>query len=272
MNKIIIIARHGPREPITQIPILNNLKNFNNNTTYTMNANLTLNGQKYCINFGNFIKKKYNINVKNEEIFIASSNKERTIDSAINFLYGLLNKNTLNINNDKIQINIIDNILHKNDINHIIQYNALSSDINILNKIIKEKTHFNITSLNDYYYMYSTLKCYMFENINVSEIFNDKNIINKIYEYANKYYEEYYTDKIKLIYTKKIFLLIKKILQNNKIKFAYLSTHDNIIYPLASILLNKQIKIPDFCSYIIFETNNNKMNIEYVSDPNFDII
>jgi len=71
------------------------------------------------------------------------------------------------------------------------------------------------------------------------------------------------------LFTMPLFELIGLISSNDNIKFAYLSTHDVVIFSLVMRLtriFNKGkelIKIPDFCSYVIYEMYDDHTKVFY---------
>ena len=126
--------------------------------------------------------------------------------------------------------------------------------VTTLNKKIYNILGATVTSSNHYFDIYSSIKCYQYEEIILPKEL-DQCILDEIEMNATNYYNKLFSNGnlVKLL-TKPLFELIITIVNNNDIKFAYLSTHDVVLFPLAlklTRIFNKDrnpIKIPDFCS------------------------
>jgi hypothetical protein len=272
LKKIIIIARHGPREPILHLPKLvpfgkdkkhnllidqSNSSNSNNLLNdRIINAQLTEHGIKYCRNFGKYIKKIFYpyFDFDQNKTYIGSSNMDRTIDSAIYFYQGLYGQ-TIDKKSCKKLIELMENIILIDDEK---EYDEVHTNIN---KLIKKCFGYEIKNFKDYFNVLSTIKVYQEHNISLpNEWTNENNLL--LEEITTEYFYKLFSTKIKYDFTK-IFKLLEKLIIDDNITFAYLSTHDVIIYPLALNFSNNIIELPGFCSSIRIEIWNNDARIYY---------
>jgi len=270
LRKIIIVARHGPREPIDQ---LNKLDTFRymisnkNDPNSIVNAKLTKKGIKYCFNFGKYIKQIYgayfDFNIK--KTLNISTDVNRTIESVKNFMYGLFDKNIHN------KIELSDDLIgyitmnkkdrkeyEKYHKNMILINRSDSFDSKIFNIL-----GYTISDVRDYFRIYSTLEVYKFHNQSITDNWTkelDKQLKKCAREY---YYKLFYKTKFCNVFTDILLKKINKIINNKKINFAYLSTHDITIYPLAIRIAKEEVDIPYFCSSVRFEIWDSEIRIYY---------
>jgi len=259
LKKIVMVTRHGPRFPITKLPKLDSFESGNE-------ALLTSNGEKYCEDFGKNIKRIYenifNFDIKNAEFY--SSNTDRTIKTCYNFMKGLFNSTKQNIIINNILLG--DFITLFDDYNKKMKFSDLGlnikdSEIKLFNKKIYDLFGFKVKYIDEYFNVYSTLRCYISENKSIPCEWtnNDMDLLRKIvvnYHFIlSKSNVDTFIDPI-LIY---IFNLLKF---NNK-NFIFLSTHDTVIYPLAYKIYKKRINMPDFCTCLRFELWDQALMIYY---------
>jgi len=271
LNKIIIIARHGPREPILHLP---KLETFNTEIDITkhldnhiIDAQLTEHGIKYCKNFGQYINKIFSpyFDFDPKKTLIGSSNIHRTIHSALYFYEGLFELN-INRSSCKIFRELMGDIILSEDdkieyikIHNNMKLTSITSDIN---KEIYNCFGYKIQNIKDYFNVISTIKVYQEHNIKLPIEWTPE--LNKLLEtIATEYYYELFSTKFKNIFTKNLIQLIEKIIIDPNINFAYLSTHDVVVYPLARQFINYFIKLPDFCSSVRIELWDTDARIYY---------
>ena len=275
LKQLIIIARHGPREPITYLP---NLKPFDNIDYYNPKAKLTNQGREYCKNFGSYMKLFYNqFNISNIKTQYYSSNYSRTIESAQYFSIGFFK-------------NYVPNITITDDLAGVLKlkHNAKPDFFNYHNNIILETQSdtmdqmiydlfgYKITNIRDYFDIESTLDVYRFHNLNIIDNLVNNNSINNLTKSdlekldlylkeisAEYYYKLFYQTKFTNAFTDPVLNLIKQIISNPEINFAYLSTHDVVLYPLILRLAKEQIKIPQYCSNLRFEIYDDEILAYY---------
>ena len=271
LKQLIIIARHGPREPISYLP---NLKPFNNIDYYNPKAKLTDQGREYCKYFGSYMKKFYSeFNISNTKIKFYSSDYSRTIESAQYFSIGFFK-------------NYIPNITITDDLAGILKrkqtiqpayYNyhndiILETQSDTMDQMIFDILGYKITNTRDYFDIDSTLDVYRFHNPNIMDnlISNklDKSDLEKLESYlkeisAEYYYKLFYQTKFTNAFTDPLLNLIKEIISNPDIDFAYLSTHDVVLYPLALRLAKEQIRVPQYCSNLRFEIYDDEILAYY---------
>jgi hypothetical protein len=205
LQKIFIISRHGPREPIFIPPkfIKTYWKNYKD---FNYNADLTDLGKHYSKHIGELLYKNYKNDfdfnsLNNDNIIICSTNFDRTIQTAILTLdgIGLTNK----YNNISIIKNISDNILDEKDHeNYIKKFNTdIEFDINLsyVNEQIEKLTGMKINTFKDYYELATTIKCYEFNNYQMLNDIKDNESLNKlksvIYYLSIYYYNFTYNPK-----------------------------------------------------------------------------
>lgn len=296
LKKLFILSRHGPREPIHPIPKFvstywtNRHKINANKAVYT--ANLTNLGKLYC----NFIGRLLNLNysddfdftaLNNTNMYIASTNFDRTIQSAILTLDGL---NLTNIYSD---IKIVDFISsdtiftpeEKKSYNHKMSNPQINWDINLddVNREIEELTGFKIKTFRNYFDLACTMKCYEFHEYQMlSSDSDNKRLLQlkpTIYNLATYYYnivhnpkDNFYSES-KLIGTTAINNILE-IFKSSQYIFGYFSTHDNMLMPILKniiyMVLNNEIKFEGLDYDHDFFTTNIRSKINYLDFPDFN--
>lgn len=265
LKKLIIVARHGPREPIVMLP---KLKYFaNNDKQSVIDAKLTQHGINYCYNFGKYICSVFGkfFNFDKLRTVLYSSDVERTKHSAIYFYKGIFgdltdcqqlnelrSRNLLFDSETKLQyVNFINNI-------------QFDYDVKDIRDKLYDITGYHINTPEDFYNVYSTLKVYKEHSIDLpieltSDIFNQLETIATDFYYV-QFYKTIYCE----MFAGKLYDFVKNLISKSLINCAYLSTHDTIIYPLALLIANEKVKLPDFCSSVRFELwCNNDLRIYY---------
>jgi hypothetical protein len=280
LKKIIIVARHGPREPILHLP---KLKPFNSSIDNDINmtkdldhhiigAKLTPHGKEFCKNFGTYIGKIFQpyFNFDQEKTFFGSSDIDRAIESALCFHQGLFNsdlsKSELNVLNE-LMGDIILSAEEKIEYGHLHDNMKLKSIASVLDKQlidqeIKDCFGYSIQNIKDYFNVISTIRVYQEHLMELPPACTPE-LIEKIDTIATEYYYELFSTKFKHIFTNRLIKLIKQIILNKDITFAYLSTHDVVVYPLVSRFTNNIIKLPEFCSSLRIEIWDNDTRIYY---------
>jgi hypothetical protein len=271
LQKIIMITRHGPREPILQLPKLDKFSSDMNKSTninhHIIGAQLTEHGKDYCNKFGTYIKKLFSPYFYfdiNKTLF-ASSNIDRTIDSALYFYQGLFDKYLDKTSCYRFKELLGDIILSDDE---TIEYKKIHDEIKLekitskINAQINECFGYNIESVKDYFNVLSTIKVYEEHNLNLPKEWTPE-LNNLLEDISTEYYYKLFSTKFKYIFTQNLVQLVKKFLLNPNITFAYLSTHDVVVYPFALRFTKNIIKLPNFCSNVRIEIWNNDARIYY---------
>jgi hypothetical protein len=269
LKQIIVVVRHGPRQPI-MIPCKFNkgVWNIDPNISYKdqiRKAALTPIGKSYCEFRGKELLDGYsssfdfNSLIKND-ILLESSFYDRTMESTIHFLAGC----NININLQDIKqedclasdksFSPEQKVIYEEIINNFL----LPLDTKLFDNLIEKVTGFTVTGPKDYFDIHSTINCYKVHGYDLPD--NIYLIDEKLEKLATLYYNLFNSsDNIyPNILASKLFIHINQIMNSDK-KFAYLSTHDNILMPLIKYIVNKYnirdkyIEMPDFCSSIRFE-------------------
>jgi hypothetical protein len=281
LKKVLLVVRHGPREPI-HLPsnfdssYWTNNKN-DNNIIKSINARMTCLGKLYCQYRGQETKKYYENEIEFnkltlDDIYVESSYIERTRESALYYLKGLgFDIKQIIISkfmaSDKLfgMIDLVEYDLFIKKFN-------LNIDTNNLNLITEEITGEQINCSMDYFHIYSTIKCYKVHNYNLPDGL-DKiyDLLEQIATLTYNKVNESNKNKYAKYLGNEMLMHIFELLREDK-KLFYLSTHDNMIISLLKfICYNYDIKIqlldiPDFCSCIRFEIwNDNILRIYYDS-------
>ena len=258
LQKVIIIARHGPREPSIDI---STLPKFERNKKTSM---ITSKGKKYCQQFGSNIKNKTDgLVITNNDIYIASSYVQRTIDSSKEFMIGFDEelKYEVNIDNRLFGATSLD----QRQKLYINTCKTISINDQQLNKQIYDVFRYKIQKSNDYFDLYTALNCYQFEGL-----YQPDELFNKIVSKAKMFYNKLFSNiELLKLFTDDVLELIISIVNDKTIKFAYLSTHDVVIFPLALRLIHtftsyrQYVELPDFCSYVMYKIYDNKTDLYY---------
>ena len=292
LRKIIIVARHGPREPIY---LLNNLDPFLHSSTSTntstntstkinvKDAKLTNQGLKYCYNYGKYIRKIFAIDFFNFDIkksIAISTNINRTINSAIQFMNGLFDKTTFNESNIILSNDLIGDISmtsedkkeyeeYHNNMTLLSVNSSVSGKVELfeskanLNKKIYDILGVKINGVKDYFNIHSTIEVYKFHNQSIPNEWT-KELNDQLTTCAEEYYYKlFYKTKFCNMFTDLLLNKINELILDKNINFAYLSSHDVVIYPLAIRIFGQEIHLPYFCSSIRFEIWDEEMRIYY---------
>jgi hypothetical protein len=268
IKKVVCIVRHGPREPLIFLPKLDNTYWVNkldyNNQVHA--AVLTDVGKIYSRlageEFFNGYKKNFNFNLDKDNIYIGSSDYERTkstteyylsfldLDYKINILDELsLDKDILDIYlklEKMVKLDIEDNFLEK------------------FNEKIYNIFGYKIKNNHDYLSINSVISIYKVHKYPLPQSWKKKydTILNII---TNTYYNKLFTIKLSRLLVKNLIKKIINILENDNIKFSFLCSHDIILMALLRYFQpKKEYFLPDFCSQIRFELwNNNILRVYY---------
>lgn len=226
LEKLIIVARHGPREPLYTIPSL---------PKWTKTGLLTKKGEQCCYDFGLLIKQFYEKHLDLSNVIVESSNTQRTIKSAEHFLKGLgLQDLYHNIQINPVLAGVID------------EFNLIKPDITI-----ESAYGCTINYDKDYYDIYSTIQCYK----------EEKGVDFKLEKIIQQYAENYYNCSFNKGYLP-LKQYIDKLLKSD-ITFGYLSTHDSAIFSLAKSYKKINYRLPKFCSCIRIEKWSNCTRVYY---------
>lgn len=285
LKKILILQRHGPREPL-DIPAKFSKSYWT--TVHTdidqaiQGANLTLKGKLYSQYMGSILLDNYKnyfdfASLNKSDILFASSNFQRTIETSILTLNGLeLNKLDLDLNIlDFLSSDTIFTPEQKQSYNKKLKDFFIDFEYNLddFNKEIFELTGFEIKTFRDYFELASTIKCYEFNEYPMlsDPIANEKlnQMKNTIYNLATYYYNLVNSpnnDNLKEceLLGKTVVDNILKLFVDPKYKFILLTSHDNLLMPTIKYLvygiLNNQI------SFINMNWNQNYFNLKNNQD------
>lgn len=274
LRKMIIVARHGPREPIHHLSKLTDFTysiSDKNNPNSIVDARLTNHGITYCYNFGSYIKELYerHFDFDLNKSAIVSTNVHRTINSAKQFMQGLFGKHLSNEIKSKIELSddLIGDITMSpenkkeyKDYHKIIKLTNRSDEFD--DKILHILGH-KINGPKDYFNVHSTLQVYDFHKEQIPLEWT-----TELNDQLNKCAEEYYfklfnETKFCSLFTDLVMNKVNQLILNNEINFAYLSTHDVTIYPLALRIAREQVALPYYCSSVRYELWDQELRIYY---------
>lgn len=267
LEKLIIIGRHGPREPIEYLPNLHWNKNaIDDKKELSRHAHLTKKGELFCKENGKFMRKYYDEfcnDLNDQNILVASSGMTRTTDSAIHFMSGFMPDLCT------------DGIVHVKELSgygsltkeEIPEFYKVMSDVKSsitesiefskLYDFINDKIGLKLASLHKCFDIHSSLKCYELETDNFGDIIST-DTMNYVNELATEFYHElfafnnrFYCNRL----SQDIHGVIDSLVDNDNIKFAYLASHDSLVFPLAKYHIgnNTRLHIPNFCSNVRYE-------------------
>ena len=268
LKKILVLQRHGPREPLSIPPkfISSYWEQIYTDTDIdkaVQGANLTPEGKLYCKYMGNILRGNYendfNFDLLNENnVLVGSSNFQRTIESSVLVLDGL------GLTNLNLDLNIF-SFLSSDAIFTPEQkqiYNKKLKDftsnfeygMDSFNTQIFELTGYKIETFRDYLELAGIIKCYEFHEYPVLTDPNaniEFNLIKEtLYNIANYYYNlvndpnnpEF---KESTLIGKTATENILDLFSNSNHKFILLTSHDNLLMPTGKYLvygiLNKLI-------------------------------
>lgn len=297
LRKMIIVARHGPREPIHHLSKLTDFKysiSKKNNPNSVTDAQLTKQGSAYCYNFGTYIKQLYGeyFDFSFDKTAIISTNVDRTINSANQFIQGMFFakdsfseepvalghytkkpfseeqdfdskiRNKIELSNDLIG-DITMSLEDKKEYEDYHKLIVLQNRSDEFDKQIYNILGHEIKGPKDYFNIHSTLQVYNFHKepipIEWTEELNDQ--LNKC---AQEYYYKLFNGtKFCSLFTDLVLEKIKTLISNNEINFAYLSTHDVTIYPLALRIAKEEVELPYYCSSVRYELWDQELRVYY---------
>lgn len=251
--KTIIVARHGPREPITKYPKLLKFSKRDNNKE-NHDAKLTKLGIKHCVKFGKVIKTIYNKSIQNKnKIKLISSNYNRTIDSLKYFMIGFDNKIDVKTNDITIDSRLDYRLMDIDKPKELVNLNME------LNNEILNGFGIKIDNDFDYFELYATLCVYKYHNVKIND-----HMTLSLYDQIKKVATEYCNKTLrKKSLSENIWSLIKEQINDKNTYFVYLSTHDLLLTSLILRFTNEKIQLPEFSSSVIFEVYNDKIKIYY---------
>ena len=262
LEKILILQRHGPREPLFIPPKF--ISTYWNKIHLVIEkaineANLTKLGKLYCKYIGQLLKDNYSndfdfANLDKTNILVGSSNFQRTIGTSILTLDGLgLGLSNFDLNLDIEILNFLssDAIFtpeQKKIYNDRMENNNITIDINLteFNQKIFDLTGFKIKKFRDYFELSSTIKCYTFHNYQIlsnpednAELLSMVDILNNLsiyyYNTVNIMNDEFFKEN-KLIGKTTVDNMIK-LFTDSKYKFILFTSHDNLLMPTVKYLV-----------------------------------
>lgn len=261
INKLIIVARHGPRYPIKKTQHLPKEIIFNH-----IDPELTKLGIEYCQQFGAFLRKVYEkrFTFNFDSTLMVASCTKRTISSVCNIAEGLFGKKI----NGKL---LIEKFNYPKDLTEeeLKYFNFRKGRVNTTS-YLKEKIerlflfpNDFIRSTDDYFQVFQTINYLDRENLltNLNEwteidYFRLKFIVEL-------YFKKLFDDKLIDIFTKKTRLLIADFAESGKSNLCLISSHDWVIHALIKYFKHDLEEVPDFCGNIRIEIGNRYFNVYY---------
>lgn len=295
LTKLLILQRHGPREPITIPPKF--IKSYwkNIDLPYDLavsKANLTDLGKLYCKFVGEQLYNNYFEDFKfklldKNSILFGSSNFLRTIETSILTLNGLdLSDNNLDLN----LFNFLssDNIFSSSEkemYNYKLKYSNINFDIDLseINKEIFDLTGIEIKDFSDYFELASTMRCYEFHGYQMLPDSQNNLLLlkikNTIYNLATCYYNQvndptndYFNLNRHL--GKTVIDNLLEIFEFPNVKLSLLTSHDNLLMPTVKYLIHGiidgSIKFEGFEYDKEFYTKSIKSKLNYLDFPDFN--
>jgi hypothetical protein len=270
IKKIICVVRHGPREPLIFLPKLDNSywKNKLNYNNQVHAAVLTDVGKIYSKfageEFFNGYNKNFNFNLDSNNIYIGSSNFERTKSTTEYFL------SCLDLD---YELNILDELSLDKDILDLYLRLEKMVELDLGDKFLEEFNEkiynifgYKIKNNHDYLRVHSVLSIYKVHKYPLPQSWTEKydTILNII---TNIYYNKLFTLSLSKILVKNLINKIINILKDINIRFSFLCSHDTILMALLrNFQPKKEYFLPDFCSQIRFELwSNNVLRVYYDS-------
>lgn len=264
LKKLIIIARHGPREPISYFKKLpKNIWPSKGIVKNGKDAQMTKKGLLYCLYNGIKFKHIYNnfIDIENCDINIFSSPVKRCIDS-VKFFMKCFTKQKIDIYQDIFLAGF-----QKLNFEQIKEYKKHKKTLKINNKNLNKQLlkifGFKVTEPWNYFEAYSILCCYKFEKYVLPKEWTVE-LDNELEKYAREFYNKFY-DNINCSkhISGDIMKKIKSILKNDYLEnqqIFYMSTHDTNLMALLKLYnSNEYYKIPKFSSNVrieVWESND----------------
>jgi hypothetical protein len=268
IRKLVCVVRHGPREPLIFLPKLDNSywpnKLDYNNQVHA--AVLTDIGKIYSKlageEFFNGYKSYFNFNLNSNNIYIGSSDFERTKTTTKYFLSCL---------DLEYELNILEELSLDKDILEVYIKSEKMVEIDLekdflekFNEIIYKIFGYKIKNNHDYFRIQSVLSIYKVHKYPLPKNWTQTHdtTLNII---TNMYYNKLYTISLSRLLVKNLIKKIINILENDNIKFSFLCSHDTMIMALLRYFQpSKKYFIPDFCSQIRYELwSNNVLRVYY---------
>jgi len=274
LEKVIIVARHGPRSPITDLPKLPRWK-VGSSTEFV----LTDNGKLMCYNFGKGVREFYKsiLSFDKDKTIVLSTDTSRTIDSAGYFSKGLWGDDFSSLGREPVidqkifaEVRLTEAehevyVAHQKTIkSHQIEEDLIGiGDLRELNQVIKELFGFAVKAVSQYFDVFSTLKCYERERISLPGEWTDEHML-KLERVVCYYYNKLYSNgNMQKIFTDELLAYVEKFVGMDGIEMVYMSTHDSIVFPLAQRLRGDVVKLADFCSHVRFEVWDRCVRVYY---------
>lgn len=271
---LIIIARHGPREPLSILPKL---------PEWNKLGRLTIKGKECCKKFGSRIRRLYfpcEFNIM--DFYMEGNEISRVNESAQYFKEGFFNLDTfennfIDFNNSLLAGDYKYNQEEKDIIDKIsdnvqdVLMQTMAADIYKLNCYINKIFNYTITHVRQYVELRTTIECYKYEDLQLPHKWT-KDLDDKLHDLTKKYYFEFYS-RLNNMNLNKINELYEYVLnlKNKNYKIMYLSTHDSVLYPLL-LKIQKELgsdripHFPDFCSNIRIYKKENSNEMEFLYD------
>lgn len=295
LEKILILQRHGPREPIMIPPkfIKTYWDNIHSDHQQAINnVNLTNLGKLYSKFVGEQLYNNYHNDynfesLNSSSILFGSSNFQRTIETSILTLDGL-KLSRLKINLDIFNFLSSDTIFtiqEKEIYNHKMSNPNINfwMDLSEINKQIYELTGLEIKSFKDYFELASTMRCYEFHNYQMLPDPKDNcyllEIKNTIYNLSTYYYNQVHDPtndffNINKYLGKTVTDNLLDIFTSSNNKFTLLTSHDNLLMPTVKYLiygiLNNIITFDNMEYNKEFYTKNILSKLNYLDFPYFN--
>jgi hypothetical protein len=261
LKKLIILARHGPREPLIFPPKLDISMWKNNREDYrtqVYGAKLTELGKIYSKLAGDELMNGYKNNIKfdklrEQDIFIGSTNFERTITTTEYYLLGIGLKTNFTLHILE-EIGLLDKYYNRlHELEKIINVDFDKYFINDFNIQIKEIFGIEIMNGKDYFKLDSVINIYKIHKIPLPDEWTPT-LDLQLKDITTNYYNKLFENEISSLLVDKLLDKIILLLKDEKIKFSFLCSHDVILMALVkSLQPNIVYKLPDFCSLIRFE-------------------
>ncbi|AYV83711.1 MAG: histidine phosphatase domain-containing protein [Hyperionvirus sp.] len=262
LEKIIIFSRHGARGPNKNLPKMPKweVKDLND-------PPLTETGKRMCFDFGKRITESYK-NIDFKKSLILSTNFIRTRESAKYFSKGAFGEEfSAEGSEPTIEMKLYRSRSFDTKewsiVKKSVTFEQIQKDLNIdlgeLNEKISVIFGYDIKVPYDYFDVYSTLECYSKEGIEAPKEWTGNIALKSIVHY---YFNKIYADvKVQKMFIDDVYELVEEIILNHGIEFAYLSSHDTILFPLVKNITGSTIEIADYCSHIRYEVWSDSIKI-----------
>lgn len=257
LKNLIIVCRHGPREPIfntKKLPV-----DIWPSKGNGRDAKLTNKGEEYCQEMGKYLRLCYApfIDIDNCKINVYSSPVDRTIKSANFFLKQFTNTKSIEVikNNDFGGFRKFTKSEH-GTIKSIMNNIKIKEDTSDIDDALLDIYGIKIRKSHDYFDALSTIQCYKFEKYKLPEEWTSE-LHEKLIKITTIFYNKLYDNcKCAKLTSKSILDFIKSILKDDN-TITFISTHDCNIFALAKLIDDQIYTIPDFCANIRYEVWEN---------------